>query len=492
MTLSYSFDKYVLRYADISPEKIAIEREDKELTYAGLKNQVIKLSELLKNEGLSNADFVVIKFNDEIKIVVTVLALSRIGVPFLVARRSFSPTFLSANLAVLKPSVFLSDSSHEILHNTRKILIQGDVFSHPIDSEWKKNSDAEQPEILYLNIGSGSTGKPKIFAVNHQEEIENLITRSHAYKLSEADVVSTLSSLDFTTARRHIFSALSAGARILLTHRDSLNRLDLIGYSNISVLHAPVLGLHQLLQKFRNNKQVFKDLRLLGSGGSNVHQSLRQEIDQHLTPHLHVVYGANEIGFISIAGPSDWKISPSSVGRLLPNIEARFVNKSGEDVAQNQPGIILLRKKNMFQGYIGNPELNKKHFNDSWFVTYDIGKVTPEGHIELLGRADDLMIFNGVNIYPAEIETEVRKIPEIKDVAAIPFHHPVHSDVPVCAVQVAPNSRITPEEIVQIVQPTLGLATPRLVVLLEEIPRNELGKLDRAKLYSMIQTHTAK
>jgi len=96
------------------------------------------------------------------------------------------------------------------------------------------------------------------------------------------------------------------------------------------------------------------------------------------------------------------------------------------------------------------------------------------------------MIMNGMNIYPAEIERVVSGHPAIRDAAAVPIKHTVHQDVPACAISLRAGTSVTPQEMLEYVRQRLGARGPRFIVILEEIPRDEQGKLCRPELYQQL------
>ena len=140
----------------------------------------------------------------------------------------------------------------------------------------------------------------------------------------------------------------------------------------------------------------------------------------------------------------------------------------------------------MFGGYLNDPESTRSCLIDGWFFPGDLGKMTPDGQLIHCGRADQMMIFNGINIYPAEIEQCVTRHPAVTDAAAFPLSSPVHQDVPVCAVVLLEGSTITEEHLLAYLQQRLGFRSPRRLIRLKAIPRNEQGKVIRHELMARV------
>jgi len=131
----------------------------------------------------------------------------------------------------------------------------------------------------------------------------------------------------------------------------------------------------------------------------------------------------------------------------------------------------------MIDHYLNDDEATERAFKDGWFLPGDIGKFTPDGQLVFLGRADQMMIMDGINIYPAEIEAVVGRHPAVRDSAAIPLRSPLHQDIPVCAVALHSGKVASETELLEFTFQRLGSRYPRRIILLEEIPRTKQGKL---------------
>jgi cyanophycin synthetase len=333
---------------------------------------------------------------------------------------------------------------------------------------------------------------PKLFQISHADEVLNLAQRVTAYGLEADDRVASLIHCEFTSGWRLLTTALAAGAALRLHPKHTPSWMDGLMSSEVSILLAPVVGLHGMLQRYGGHGQVLPSLRRLATTGSEVSEDLRHQIHTRLTPRLYVGYGSNEMSYLSMAGPDDWLKAPGTVGRLLPGIEMEVVDLHDRPVPAGQPGLLRFRKLHMPNGYIGDPEMTRRHFKGGWFYPGDVGTIDAEGRLILLGRADDMMICNGINIYPSEIESTLRRFPGVRDVAAVPLRHPVHQDVPVCAVALDPEAAQDANQIRAWARNLLGSAAPQIVFILKQLPRDAQGKLLRPQLRKMLAARWTK
>lgn len=482
---------FVLRHRALAPNRIAVDLGNSVVTYDELGRLTDQLAERLRASGLGLGELLLLTGSDELSLLVGALGTAAAGGSFAMLRRSMSPVFVRDRFGAMGPRFILTDRPDTRLAGMTTLFIdisglRSDVAAAraSISSAVPLSNHGTNP--FCLMVGSGSTGAPKIFVASHSEEIALLEARITALSLSPADQVASYSHLEFASSLRHSLAALAAGSTLKLYPKDRETFVADLMHSNVTVLNVPVMALHTLLGAFRNAQGVLPALRFLGAGNAQISETLRHETDRHLTRHLHVLYGTNELGLMTMAPPEVWRRSPGTIGRPIPGVELQIVDTEGRRVSDGNNGLMRFRKHSMLTAYVNAPELTERSFRDGWFYPMDVGSVAADGLTRFLGRADDLMIFNGINIYPAEIEMCLRTLPGLRDVAAIPLSHPVHQDVPVCVVVLEEGAHLSAEHILEWGKPRLGVASPRKIFILDAIPRDEQGKLLRPQLRKML------
>ena len=142
-----------------------------------------------------------------------------------------------------------------------------------------------------------------------------------------------------------------------------------------------------------------------------------------------------------------------------------------------------VKGKGVIEEYLNDDEATQRSFKNGWFYPGDLGKITKDGQLIHLGRADHMMIFDGINIYPAEIEQVITSHPLVMDAAVMPLNSHVHQDIPVCAVVLRKDAlEITEKELLDFTYSHLGNRSPHRVIKIEQIPRTVQGKLIRMQL----------
>lgn len=219
---------------------------------------------------------------------------------------------------------------------------------------------------------------------------------------------------------------------------------------------------------------------------SVVTEGLVNRVKENLTKRVNIVYGANELGVVADIDLTSNTRPPGSVGYVSEGTQIEFVNNEGEPLPVGEAGLVRARAPRLFSGYIDEPEETARVLRNGWFYPGDVARFDTDGHLILLGRSDQVMVYDGINIHPAEIENTVSTHPAVADVAVLPMKHKVRQDVPICAVVILPEHQVTEMEIQMFALERLAERTPARVLILNEIPRNESGKVIRKELAKLL------
>jgi malonyl-CoA/methylmalonyl-CoA synthetase len=188
-------------------------------------------------------------------------------------------------------------------------------------------------------------------------------------------------------------------------------------------------------------------------------------------------YGMSET-LMLISNPYDGERRPGTVGQPLAGVFVRIVDRDGRDVPDDTDGEVLVRGANVFAGYWRNPDATRAAFTDGWFRTGDIASRSADGYYTLSGRASDLIITGGFNVYPREIEEVVLEIPGVREAAVAGTPDPARGEVPVAYV--VATSDFNPDRARDICAASLAsFKVPRAFIRVEALPRNALGKVQK-------------
>jgi malonyl-CoA/methylmalonyl-CoA synthetase len=195
-------------------------------------------------------------------------------------------------------------------------------------------------------------------------------------------------------------------------------------------------------------------------------------------------YGMTETNMIA-SNPYDGERIAGTVGFPLPDVELRIADpETGAPLAAGEIGSIELRGPNVFKGYWRKPEQTTSAFRaDGFFITGDLGTFDERGDLRIVGRAKDLVISGGFNIYPREVETEIDALPGVLESAVIGAPHPDLGEAVAAIVVREPGSAIAEDEVLAALSDSLArFKLPRRVLFVDELPRNAMGKVQKNAL----------
>ncbi len=330
-------------------------------------------------------------------------------------------------------------------------------------------NDTEQATVLFST--SGTTGKPKI--VIHDDS--DLVAQAHRHISSEQERFVCLTSMEHNFVKRHRLYCIAMGATNVLIDKNLETLVEQCLSLRANVIHVSAFQAQELLA-IPNIKQL-STVRIK-LGGSHVALPLRQQLAAKISPCFQAGYGTTETGAIAFTKPDD-KNAGESVGQPLPGIEVSVVTPSRKPLKIGERGELAIRCEGMFQGYLDKPDITAERLKNGWFYTGDIGYLDKQQRIHLCGRADDMFVFNSMNIYPQDIESQLSQYPDIVDVAVLPKSSLIHGDIPVALVVFSNNVKPDLSALKKFMRKKFGDRRPRQFSIVKDIPRNSSGKISR-------------
>ena len=455
------------RFAATAADRPALIARDGDSTYGALAAEVGAMAARLKPRIASTTGPVGLAIADERANLVASLALLVLGAPQVTLAPSEPPAMRAALVRRL---------------GVRLVLDDHDAVSLPGDGTLEAIEPDPDAPAIYLT-SSGTTGRAKLLAYTHRGVVErgDIIAAIEGFGPDDRLVVP--SSVQGFTGRMTRLYALLAGASSLVHDGRASARdvLDACVRARATNLHLTVLQVQGLVLEAGAHGRLGDDVRVFSSS-TRLPAVLRAEFERVAGGRLYDRYGSTEVGIVSITYPHGDEGVPEAVGRPVRGARVEIVDPEGRPLPADTPGEIRARTPWMVDAYIDDAEATARGFRDGWFHLGDLGAMTGDGVLRFLGRVDDMMSLNGINIFPSEIEGALDLHPAVRASAAFPIASARLGQIPAAAVELRDEARVDPAELLAWARERLGVRAPRRVAIVEALPRGAAGKVLKAEL----------
>jgi malonyl-CoA/methylmalonyl-CoA synthetase len=276
--------------------------------------------------------------------------------------------------------------------------------------------------------------------------------------------------------------ALLSGARMLYHRRFDLGLL-LRDLPRATVLMGVPTFYTRLLGDERFTAALAAGVRLFVSGSAPLLRETFDAFEARTGQRILERYGMSEAGMIT-SNPLAGERRGGTVGPPLPGVSVRVADAADAPLPAGETGAIQIRGPNVFLGYWGMPEKTREEFTaDGWFRTGDVGRFDDDGYLSIVGRAKDLIISGGFNVYPKEIEIELDALPGVLESAVIGLPHADFGEAVTAVVVPRPGATLDASALVASLRGRLAaFKLPKRVIVVDELPRNAMGKVQKAEL----------
>lgn len=348
--------------------------------------------------------------------------------------------------------------------------------------------DSQAPGSMIYT--SGTTGHPKGVRRNRptqQEAARALALNKIMYGLE--DHLTTVMCGPMYHSAPNNFGARcvrTGGTVVLLPRFDAETLLQVIERERVTHLFmVPVMFIRLLkLPIAQRQSYDLSSLKFVVHAAAPCPPHVKQQMIDWWGPIIHEYYGATETGGISFCTSEEWLSHPGTVGKILPGVDIRFLDEQGEDVAPGDVGEIYTRNHGLADFvYQGDPEKRRNIEVDGMISAGDMGYWDEEGYLYISDRRKDMVISGGVNIYPAEIEAELQRLPGLQDCAVFGIPDAEYGES-LCAVIEPEKGVLLDEDTVrQFLRAHLaGYKVPKHIEFKDKLPREDSGKIFKRKL----------
>ena len=474
----------IVLYAKKRPNDLALITENERLDWRSFDAKVNAAANVLLSNGVLPKQRIAISLRDQFLHLFFSLGLARLDATQ-IALPPVDPVSTRAAIASkLGLSAVIVENPHEGLDGLKAITVDAKKLNNTPVTLDQSHSETGDNSFLLLQ-SSGTTGDPKFSELTHQMAFDRLERYKTYFGTSFSDIFWPASRLDFVVAKQRVFHSLQSGAAICLVSGRAIDSslLKFLDHSGVTMACGTPSHMAQILNASQGSISLPK-LRVFEVRSATVSEALRKSFRDKITPGLYVAYATNEVEVACLADPDLQTQVKDTVGCPVAGMSVEVVDSDGSRVPNGEAGAIRISGAGVISQYLDNPEATAKSFKGGWFYPGDLGRFEGDSLV-FLGRSDDMMIFDGMNIYPVEIENALMLHPAVSEVAALPLNHPRFQDVPVAAVIL--RSSVSVDELLAHCKSILGIKSPKSIKILDKFPTNAMGKTLKREIRKLFE-----
>ncbi len=441
-----------------------------EITYGAMFDRAARFAGVLHDHGVNPGDRVLATADKSTDVVALYLGCLHAGAVYV----PLNPAFTADEVAY-----FAGDAEPAIVVDDARLADLAAAAAMTDPAPLRDRDDDDLAALLYT---SGTTGRPKGASLTHANLRHNAWALHDGWRFSPADHL------------LHTLPLFHVHGLVLALHCAMLSAVPvtfLIRFDRDQVIEAlpaatVLMGVPthytRLLDDDRFDHRRVANMRLFTCGSAPLPDAVFDAFTARTGHRICERYGMSEAGIMT-SNPYDGERIAGTVGFALRDVELRVCDDEGNELPVDTTGVVEVRGPHLFAGYWRRPsDTAAAHRAGGWFVTGDIGSLDPEGRLTLQGRAGDMIISGGENIYPKEIELVLDEVAGVRESAVIGVPHPDFGEAVVAVLAVEPRSH--DDDLETRIQQALGARLarfkhPKSRVIVDELPRNAMGKIQK-------------
>ena len=463
------------------------------LTGRAFHRMVGQAAQVLLAAGVQPGDRVAVQVGKSAQALAVYAATVSVGAVFLPLNTAYTPPEVGYFLGDARPRLFLCDPArHAALapvasaHGAEVMTLDGTAGSFSDAMAAQDGAFTPVPrgpdDLAAILYTSGTTGRSKGAMLSHDNLLSNAEVLADLWRFTAQDVL--LHALPiFHTHGLFVASNitfLTQGRMIFLPGFDLEQVLAALPRAT-AMMGVPTFYT-RLLDDARFNRDLVAHMRLFVSGSAPLLAETHAAFLARTGHRILERYGMTETN-MNTSNPYEGERRAGTVGFPLPGVELRIMS-DGAEVAPGAVGGIEVRGRNVFKGYWQMPEKTAEELRpDGWFITGDLGRVDPDGYVQIVGRAKDLVITGGFNVYPIEVEMVLDEQPGVLESAVVGLPHPDFGEAVFAVLVPQKGVTLDAEAVLAGLKDRLArFKQPKAAVVVDALPRNTMGKVQKAEL----------
>ncbi len=487
-----NISEYLRESANRDPQGCALVDGTLRLSWAELDSQVNHFAAGLVRHGLHAGDRVGLLLGNSADYVIAFYGALRAGLCVV----PMNPAYTAPEVAVLVSdagvrliiaSAATSSVATEVadaVHSCEVVRVGTSAWESLFDAssllaEVSTSGDA----LALLLFTAGTSGRPKGAMLTHgalRANTESLLSLNSPSAVQAGDVVLAVLPMFHVYGLNTVLNlSVAAGATSVIVDRfDPVDSLRLVTSESITTI-AGAPAMYQAWLRVPGLREAIAGVRLLSSGGAPLPPAVFESFAELSGKQVFEGYGMTECAPVVATTLVDGHPSAGSVGKTIPGVEVRLVDESGHDVDDGDPGEVWVRGASVFRGYwpdgAGGPDAH------GWFRSGDIAYADEDGALHLVDRRREVILVNGFNVYPREIEVVIESMPQVAEVAVLGIPDDVTGEGVLALV--VPRGSVTSDDVLSFCSTRLArFKTPSVIRIVESLPHSAAGKVAKGRL----------
>jgi len=470
------------RRAAADPNRLAIADPRQSLTNAAFLHRVLAASAHMNSLGIGPDDVVALKLKNRVEFVVLLFAAWRLG----------------ATVTPVNPSLTDAEVVRQLHGSGARLLVVEDGATAPAgvitlavgDLRTEPDGAAQLPHLASSGLAlliytSGTTGIPKGVMLDHANIDAMADMGRRALQIGQADrCLLILPLFHVNGIVVSVLMPLLAGGSVVIADKfDPQTFFDTVEYERPTFFSAVPTIFAMLAALPAHVAPDTSSVRFAVCGAAPAPPKLLTRFEARYGFPLIEGYGLSEGTCASTINPIAGPRRAGTVGIAFPGQQIRIVDETGAELATGLDGEVVIAGPNVMRGYFGRPDETARVIIDGWLHTGDIGHLDADGYLTLVGRSKDMIIRGGENIYPKEIEDVLAGDPTVLEAAVIGVPDDKWGEIVAAYVQPRPGLTVDPEALQALCARNLaGYKRPTSITVVPGIPKNAVGKTDKAPL----------
>jgi malonyl-CoA/methylmalonyl-CoA synthetase len=451
------------------------------ITFNEIDARANRMAHALAARGLTRGDRLCVHLANRIDFLDLFLACVRLGVIFVPINVLYREREIAHMVSDAEPRFSISSGEHLALFGDRTVVdietIAAEAAGQSSDRV-RLTIDGDEPAAIVYT--SGTTGRSKGAVLSHNNFAANATSLVSCWRITSDDrYLAVLPLFHVHGLGNGVCSWLLSGCRMRLAERFEAERAEALfdAFRPTLFFGVPTIYVRLLELSAEAAQRIGRHARLFVSGSAPLPAAVHDAFRERFGHTILERYGMSET-LMLISNPYEGERRAGTVGFPLPGVSVRLASPDGRTPTDGQASQVLVRGPNVFSGYWRNADATASAFNDGWFKTGDLADRSSDGYYTLRGRASDLIISGGFNIYPREIEEVLLEQVGVREVAVVGAPDARRGEVPVAYI--VPDGDIDAVGLREACSRALAsFKVPRGFVRVDSLPRNALGKVQK-------------